>query len=418
MKTGRFFRIPEMPTELDDLWNEAQALRPDCLPSWLTPDLAGLYRYLASVSVAGLDAAQRAAFQAEVDELELVGLVLDGDPDDDDLRHLYIPEPLIQPIWSIGIYQGPSPLKLCPAGIAQPVLTAESVTDVVAVCVADPFLLRRGDRWYMFFEVMNWKANKGEIGLATSDDGLHWRYEQIVLAEEFHLSYPHVLVAEDGIYMVPESSQVNSVRLYRAKQFPYDWQCVGELLSGEEYADSSPFWLDGSWWMFSETTGYNDTLRLFYAGALSGPWHEHPKSPIVSGDKRIARPAGRVLVGSKLAIRFAQHCEIDYGLAVMATLITQLTRSTYEEYIFTANPILGPTGQGWNSEGMHHVDAGPARRGRLAGRGRRLDRARRRRPRLTVLQCRRALRRRLFRIFKEQLPSPSGRGRAPCGLSI
>ena len=33
----------------------------------------------------------------------------------------------------------------------------------------------------MFFEVLNDDTNNGEIGLATSLDGLHWNYEQIVL---------------------------------------------------------------------------------------------------------------------------------------------------------------------------------------------------------------------------------------------
>lgn len=47
-------------------------------------------------------------------------------------------------------------------------------------------------RWYMFFEVMNQDSDRGEIGLALSDDGIHWEYSQIVLVEPFHLSYPHV----------------------------------------------------------------------------------------------------------------------------------------------------------------------------------------------------------------------------------
>jgi hypothetical protein len=33
---------------------------------------------------------------------------------------------------------------------------------------------------------------EGEIGLATSEDGLKWDYKQVVLNEPFHLSYPYV----------------------------------------------------------------------------------------------------------------------------------------------------------------------------------------------------------------------------------
>src|SRR4051812_33273086 len=95
--------------------------------------------------------------------------------------------------WSIGIYAGKSPLQLAPApGAGNPVISAASVTDVPARFVADPFMLRENSLWHMFFEVLNDRNDRGEIGLATSPDGLTWQYRQIVLAEPFHLSYPYV----------------------------------------------------------------------------------------------------------------------------------------------------------------------------------------------------------------------------------
>ena len=85
--------------------------------------------------------------------------------------------------------------------------------------VADPFMIRDSDHWYMFMEVLNWCSNKGEIGLATSEDGLHWDYQQLVLVEPFHLSYPCVFKHSGQYYMVPETRQSDSVRLYRAEPF-------------------------------------------------------------------------------------------------------------------------------------------------------------------------------------------------------
>jgi hypothetical protein len=76
-------------------------------------------------------------------------------------------------MWSIGVYCGTSPFELAPPdGGRNPVLTRESVNDVTARFVADPFMVRRSGVWYMFFEVLNDKTEKGEIGLATSRDGL------------------------------------------------------------------------------------------------------------------------------------------------------------------------------------------------------------------------------------------------------
>jgi hypothetical protein len=363
MKHGRFFQIPEKPCELSDLWTRAQAVPPDARPDWMTLDDLPSYRLMGSASSADLSAAEKAAFAEELDEMAYARLIVQADPRDENKHFIYIGAPRPEPVWSIGIYRGPSPLELAAAEVAQPVLTAESVSDVGASFVADPFWIRdphagAPGRWYMFFEVMNWKENVGQIGLATSGDGLRWRYEQIVLSESFHLSYPHVFTAADGVYMMPESFQDNSVRLYRARRFPHDWEHVATILSGGYYADASPFRHGDLWWLFTETgKDSDDTLRLFYADHLYGPWREHPKSPVVRGDASISRPAGRVLVRPRQIVRIAQNCSVEYGTDVRAIEITRLTRTEYDERPLPIAPILGPSGRGWNASGMHHVDA-------------------------------------------------------------
>jgi hypothetical protein len=262
--------------------------------------------------------------------------------------------------WSIGIYNGTTPWQIVPAGhIINPVLTRHDVTDTQAIFVADPFMLRVDGIWYMFFEVMNSKTGKGEIALAKSDDGFKWKYQQIVMAEPFHLSYPYVFAWGGDYYMVPESWQAGAVRLYRATHFPTQWTWVATLLERPFIVDSSVFSAGGHWWMFAETGAdfRFDTLRLYSAAALTGPWVEHPKSPIVSGDPHIARPAGRVLVEGNRVIRFAQDCAPKYGLQVFAFEVEELTPELYTEHPLVSSAILGGTGAGWNSHGMHHVDA-------------------------------------------------------------
>ena len=144
---------------------------------------------------------------------------------------------------------------------------------------------------HMFFEVLNWRTDKGEIGLATSEDGLAWKYRQIVLAEPFHLSYPHVLRWKNYYYMIPECCRTGSVRLYKAVEFPLRWSFAGTLLEGPHFVDASPFRFKGKWWLFTETNPNekHDTLRLYHAENLSGPWVEHPQSPIVEADRKLLR---------------------------------------------------------------------------------------------------------------------------------
>jgi hypothetical protein len=258
--------------------------------------------------------------------------------------------------WSIGIYAGASPLALAPRD-ADPVLTAREVTDADACFVADPFMLRDGARWSMFFEVLHRPAARGRIGLATSDDLIRWRYEQIVLAEPFHLSYPFVFEHRDEHFMVPETFEASQVRLYRATRYPFEWTLDRVLLDGVVAVDASLLFHDDAWWMFACTAPKgHDVLRLWTAGTPRGPWREHPSSPIVSGDKRIGRPAGRPLAIGDRLYRFAQDCTTDYGACVRAVEITRLTADTYEERE-VAQPVVAAGAFAWNARRAHHVDA-------------------------------------------------------------
>ena len=265
-----------------------------------------------------------------------------------------IPFVMKQGQYSIGIYSGESPFNLRPAPeVNNPVLTAKDVTDVSASFVADPFMVNEKGTWYMFFEVLNARDNQGDIGLAVSSDGFNWGYRQIVLDEPYHLSYPYVFKWKDDYYMIPESREAYAVKLYRAANFPTKWSFVANLLSGN-YVDSSIFYYDGQWWMF--TSDRNDVLHLFSANDLMGHWIEHPKSPIILMDGNIARPGGRVLLFHNKIFRFTQDCDPTYGYMVRAFEITELTPESYREKEVPGNPVLKPTRNGWNAERMHHID--------------------------------------------------------------
>jgi len=261
-------------------------------------------------------------------------------------------------IWSIGIYLGDSLLRFAPHQHAQnPILTHRDVSDINAVFVADPFMLKVGDCWYLFFEVMNRDTGRGEIGLATSQNGLTWRYQRIVFKEPFHLSYPYVFEYAGEYYMIPESCQTKSIRLYKASRFPAEWSFVKTLLNGTYFADASIFRYDDSWWLYADTSPSmnHDTLSLYHAAELTGPWSEHAKSPIVQRNPRGARPAGRVMVLDDRVIRYAQDCLPSYGTQVRAFEVSALTANCYEERI-VKDPVLTGSGAGWNASGSHHID--------------------------------------------------------------
>ena len=261
--------------------------------------------------------------------------------------------------FSVGIYAGASPFDLKPAPSASnPVLTRMDITEAPAGTVADPFMLKVRDTWYMFFELTNQFHHKGEIALATSQNAFEWKFEQIVLAEPFHMSYPYVFEWEGDFYMVPETGRDKSVRLYKAGRFPLDWTHVATILEGSRFSDSSIFRFDNLWWLFTDAgaNAKSPTLRLYFADNLHGPWTEHPKSPLADGDTRISRPGGRVIIIAGTPYRFAQNVYPVYGTEVRAFEIHELSTTTYRERQVGDDPIIGPGTEAWNRHGMHHID--------------------------------------------------------------
>lgn len=262
--------------------------------------------------------------------------------------------------FSIGILKGRATLDIANTGqLIGPVLTRAQVTDVPAAFVADPFMCRMGTRWYMFFEVLNKSGWKGEIGLATSDDGIEWEYQRIVLSENFHLSYPYVFEWDGNYYMIPESRQGGAVTLYVADQFPYGWRRVTNIVRGGDIVDASILRFDDLWWLFGASIQSSEPpqLRLFHASMLQGPWKEHRCSPVVRRRYDIVRPSGRVLVVEGRPIRFAQGLKPAYGSDVHAIRIKELSKSGYAEEYLGERPILSAGQEYWNSGGMHHIDA-------------------------------------------------------------
>jgi hypothetical protein len=160
--------------------------------------------------------------------------------------------------------------------------------------------------------------------------------------------------------MLPDGFEDDRLRLYRAERFPTRWRQMATLLEGRRLADATVVRWGEAWWMFACDPRTNDLLRLFRAEDLLGPWREHPRSPIVAGDPRAARPAGPVVAWDGGLVRYAQVCAPRYGSGVRAFAITRLTPDDYAERPAAEAPLRPGAAGEWNGAAMHHVCAEPA----------------------------------------------------------
>lgn len=220
---------------------------------------------------------------------------------------------------------------------------------------ADPFPFELDGRSYLFVEDLDHRINKGVISVIPFDDRGPSGPAEPVLEEAWHLSYPFLIRHAGEIWMIPESSANRTVTLYRAIDFPYRWVPEAELLSGIEASDATVIFRDGCFWMFAATRdgwgSWSDTLSIFSAHDLRGPWHPHQANPILI-DRAAARPAGNMVVRDGRLWRPVQDCTNGYGTGIALAEVLKLDRDGFAQEI---KAVLRPDAA-WSGPRLHTLN--------------------------------------------------------------
>jgi hypothetical protein len=199
---------------------------------------------------------------------------------------------------------------------------------------ADPFLFKRDNKNYLFFE--DYRYSEARAIISCAEVGAHGTLSEPVevLRRPYHLSYPFVFEYEGHTYMIPETRQNRTVELYRADSFPACWSLAAVLLEDVGAVDATIHRADGKFWMFvglsNDRYSSCDELGLFYAESLFGPWKPHRSNPILS-DVRRARPAGALFYQDGKLIRPSQDCSKAYGYALCFSEVLILNEMQYAE---------------------------------------------------------------------------------------
>lgn len=201
---------------------------------------------------------------------------------------------------------------------------------------ADPHLLRKGGRFYVFFEDASRALWHGHLAAIELQDNGEWSAPREIIKCPYHLSYPFLLEWQGELFLIPESGENRTVGAWRCRHFPYDWEFSHYLMQGIAAYDATLLQHEGTWWMFANVSAHDgasswDELCLFYADSpLSENWQPHPMNPVVS-DVRRARPAGRIFRREGRLLRPSQNSAYRYGYGLNINEILELTRETYRE---------------------------------------------------------------------------------------
>jgi hypothetical protein len=203
---------------------------------------------------------------------------------------------------------------------------------------ADPFVVARDNKYYVFIEEVLYAKKRGHISVLVMNKDGTFEPPVPIIEAPYHLSYPFIFEFENSNYMVPESKANRTIELYKCTAFPLKWEFQKNLMEDCQAVDPTLIQWQGKWWMFVsqiETEGASlwDELFLYYSDSpLSDNWTPHPRNPIVS-DVSSARPAGRCFVRHGRLYRPSQNCSGHYGYGFNICEITKLTETDYEERI-------------------------------------------------------------------------------------
>ena len=209
---------------------------------------------------------------------------------------------------------------------------------------ADSFLFVKGSDLFLFYELQHWD-DPGCIAMVKTSDLKHWSTPIIVLKEPFHLSFPFVFEDHGSIYMIPESQEKDSIRLYKANESLTSFSYVRTLLKQERkerihfnYNDSHIYFKDEKYYLF---TSYQKDWMYYQElyitdDLLEGELSKHPHSPICVSNE-FGRNGGSLIDYKGKLLRVTQDCHKDYGDNISLMEITRLDENHYEEQLFMHN---------------------------------------------------------------------------------
>jgi len=200
---------------------------------------------------------------------------------------------------------------------------------------SNPFLLKKQNKTYMFFEEYISKNQRRRIAYTILDTDNNIDESQVALERPYHLSYPFIFEHRGEFYMIPETSENRTVEIYHCTRFPDQWEFYKTILPDARAVNTTIINYSMRWWMFVSIAGNGsstpDELHLFYSDdPLTDVWTQHPMNPIVT-DVRSAQTAGSLFRREGGLIRPSRDPLLKQGSAIALNSITKLTIYEYEE---------------------------------------------------------------------------------------
>ena len=214
---------------------------------------------------------------------------------------------------------------------------------------ADPFIVFKDDKYYVFYEELKFEDYHGYLKAAELDvDNGKLINDTVILHLDYHLSFPNVFEENGTFYMIPESADCHRVDLFECTDFPYVWEKKQTLIENIQAVDTTPLKTENGWYLFTteivDGASCDDELSIYQSSDLfKQPFTKLYENPVIS-DVTNARMAGHFIQHNNELIRVSQNCGKRYGYQANLNRVLQIEGEYKEERIDTITPSQGALG--------------------------------------------------------------------------
>mgnify|MGYP006092504589 CR=1 FL=1 len=200
---------------------------------------------------------------------------------------------------------------------------------------ADPFVVKRKNFHYIFFEDYSLKNKRGLISCIEINKKNKLKYSKGIVKEKFHLSFPFIFYYNKNYFMIPESSKNNSVRLYKCTKFPDKWKFVKKIIKNVDLVDPIIFKWKNNWILVASKAKneflYNKLCIYIAKNPLSTNWKPLNSNPVIESNI-LGRNAGLIKESNNRIFRISQaYLPGNYGAFISINKILSILKNKYQE---------------------------------------------------------------------------------------
>lgn len=184
-----------------------------------------------------------------------------------------------------------------------------AVPNPFGMWAADPFILEKENKVYIFAELFSLWQWRGKLGYCIYENGKFSRWN-IIFDDKNHYSYPNIFEVDGVVFMMPETGSVKEIAIYKAVDFPSKWEKQSIILSGEKMVDSV-FVSDDIILSYKMFGNFKNHLVLLKKD--NDVWN---KVANIIDEQEIKRPAGKIFAYKDRLVRPAQDGRELYGGAI------------------------------------------------------------------------------------------------------